>query len=39
MIVEPFWLASLAVYAHRTRLRQNGEDLLRLRFRMLTGSR
>lgn len=38
LIVEPFWLASLAVYVHRTRLRQSGEDL-RLRFRMLTGGR
>jgi hypothetical protein len=25
--VEPFWLASLAVYAHRSELRQTGEDL------------
>lgn len=38
LIVEPFWLASLTVYVHRARLRQSGEDL-RLRFRMLTGSR
>ena len=38
LVVEPFWLASLAVYVHRTRLRQSGEDL-RLRFRVLTGQR
>jgi hypothetical protein len=38
LIVEPFWLASLTVYLHRARLRQSGEDL-RLRFRLLTGSR
>jgi hypothetical protein len=38
LIIEPFWLASLTVYAHRTSLRQSGEDL-RLRFRMLTGAR
>jgi hypothetical protein len=38
IIVEPFWLASLTVYVHRTRLRQSGEDL-RLRFRLLTGAR
>jgi hypothetical protein len=38
LIVEPFWLAGLTVYVHRTRLRHSGEDL-RLRFRMLTGSR
>jgi len=38
LVVEPYWLASLSVYAHRTRLRQSGEDL-RLRFRMLTGQR
>jgi hypothetical protein len=38
LVVEPYWLASLTVYVHRTRLRQSGEDL-RLRFRMLTGQR
>jgi hypothetical protein len=38
LIVEPFWLAGLTVYVHRTRLRQSGEDL-RLRFRLLTGPR
>jgi len=38
LIVEPFWLAALTVYVHRTRLRQSGEDL-RLRFRLLTGGR
>jgi hypothetical protein len=38
LVVEPFWLASLTVYVHRTRLRQSGEDL-RLRFRMLTEER
>jgi len=38
LAVEPFWLASLTVYVHRTRLRQSGEDL-RLRFRVLTGQR
>jgi len=38
LIVEPFWLAGLTVYVHRTRLRQSGEDL-RLRFRLLTGAR
>jgi hypothetical protein len=38
LAIEPFWLASLTVYAHRTSLRQSGEDL-RLRFRMLTGQR
>jgi hypothetical protein len=38
LIIEPFWLAGLTVYVHRTRLRQSGEDL-RLRFRMLTGAR
>jgi hypothetical protein len=38
LVVEPFWLASLTVYVHRTRLRQSGEDL-RLRFRVLTGQR
>jgi len=38
LIVEPFWLASLTVYVHRTRLRQSGEDL-RLNFRLLTGPR
>lgn len=38
LIIEPFWLAALTVYVHRTRLRQSGEDL-RLRFRLLTGAR
>ena len=38
LLVEPFWLAALTVYVHRTRLRHSGEDL-RLRFRMLTGGR
>jgi hypothetical protein len=38
LVVEPYWLASLTVYVHRTRLRQSGEDL-RLRFRVLTGQR
>jgi hypothetical protein len=38
LIVEPFWLAGLTVYVHRTRLRHSGEDL-RLRLKMLTGSR
>ena len=38
LAVEPFWLASLTVYVHRTRLKQSGEDL-RLRFRLLTGQR
>jgi len=38
LIVEPFWLAALTVYVHRTRLRQSGEDL-RLRFRLMTGGR
>ena len=38
LIIEPFWLAALTVYVHRTRLRQSGEDL-RLRFRVLTGAR
>jgi hypothetical protein len=38
LVVEPFWLASLTVYVHRTRLRQSGEDL-RLRFRTLTEQR
>lgn len=38
LVVEPFWLASLTVYVHRTRLRQSGEDL-RLRFKLLTGAR
>jgi len=27
MFVEPFWLASFAVLAHRSRLRETGEDL------------
>ena len=35
LIVEPFWLAALSVYAHRSQLRETGEDL-RLRFRQLT---
>lgn len=38
LTVEPFWLASLAVYAQRADQRQTGEDL-RLRFRRLTGVR
>lgn len=38
LLVEPFWLAGLTVYVHRTRLRHSGEDL-RLRFRLLTGGR
>jgi hypothetical protein len=38
LVVEPFWLAALAVYNHSARLRQSGEDL-RLRFRLLTGSK
>lgn len=38
LLVEPFWLAGLTVYVHRTRLRHSGEDL-RLRFRLLTGAR
>jgi hypothetical protein len=38
MIVEPFWLAALAVYVQRADQRQTGEDL-RLRFRRLTGAR
>lgn len=38
LIVEPFWLSALAVYAHRSTQRQSGEDL-RLRFRMLTEAR
>lgn len=37
LAVEPFWLASLAVFAHRERLRDSGEDL-RLRFRQLVGA-
>jgi hypothetical protein len=36
LVVEPFWLASLAVFVHRAELRHTGEDL-RLRFRTLTG--
>ena len=35
LILEPFWLAALAVYDHRSTLRETGEDL-RLRFRQLT---
>jgi hypothetical protein len=38
LIVEPFWLGALTVYAHRAGQRQTGEDL-RLRFRLLTGTR
>ena len=38
LIVEPFWLGALTVYVHRSGQRQTGEDL-RLRFRMLTGTR
>lgn len=38
LIVEPFWLAALSVYAQRADQRQTGEDL-RLRFRRLTGAR
>jgi hypothetical protein len=38
LIVEPFWLAALSVYVHKANQRQTGEDL-RLRFRLLTGSR
>ncbi len=38
LIIEPFWLGSLTVYAHRAGQRQSGEDL-RLRFRLLTGTR
>lgn len=38
LIVEPFWLAALTVYAQRTQLKQSGEDL-RLRFRLLTGEK
>lgn len=34
LIVEPFWLASLVVYAHRSKLRETGEDL-RLWFQKL----
>jgi hypothetical protein len=37
LVVEPFWLAALAVYVHRSNLRETGEDL-RLRFRQLTRS-
>jgi hypothetical protein len=35
LVVEPFWLAALSVYVHRSQLRETGEDL-RLRFRQLT---
>jgi hypothetical protein len=35
LILEPFWLAALSVYDHRSTLRETGEDL-RLRFRQLT---
>lgn len=35
LILEPFWLAALSVYVHRSKLRETGEDL-RLRFRQLT---
>jgi hypothetical protein len=38
LIVEPFWLSALCVYAHRSTQRQSGEDL-RLRFRTLTEAR
>ena len=38
LIVEPFWLASLTVYAHRTQWRRTGDDL-RLAFRTLTEGR
>jgi hypothetical protein len=38
LIVEPFWIGALTVYAHRAGQRQTGEDL-RLRFRLLTGTR
>jgi hypothetical protein len=38
LIIEPFWLAALSVYAHRADQRQTGEDL-RLRFRQRTGAR
>lgn len=35
LVLEPFWLAALSVYVHRSKLRETGEDL-RLRFRQLT---
>lgn len=35
LLLEPFWLAALTVYDHRSTLRETGEDL-RLRFRQLT---
>ena len=35
LLLEPFWLAALAVFDHRSTLRETGEDL-RLRFRQLT---
>jgi hypothetical protein len=38
LVVEPFWLAALSVYVHKSNQRQTGEDL-RLRFRQLTGAR
>lgn len=38
LVVEPFWLSALSVFAHRSTQRQSGEDL-RLRFRLLTGAR
>jgi hypothetical protein len=38
LIVEPFWLSALSVYAHRSTQRETGEDL-RLRFRTLTEAR
>ncbi|HVR87220.1 MAG TPA: hypothetical protein VMU54_23040 [Planctomycetota bacterium] len=38
LVVEPFWLAALTVYVHKSNQRQSGEDL-RLRFRLLTGGR
>jgi hypothetical protein len=38
LVVEPFWLAALSVFVHKSNQRQTGEDL-RLRFRLLTGAR
>jgi hypothetical protein len=38
LVIEPFWLAALTVYVHKSNQRQTGEDL-RLRFRLLTGGR
>jgi hypothetical protein len=38
LVIEPFWLAALAVFVHKSNQRQTGEDL-RLRFRLLTGGR